>query len=79
MRPIFERDWVSANEAAELVRCCAKTIRAACDEKTLRCFRPPGSRHRRILLTSLLAFAVTNGLPSDRVKAAIHSPAGQAG
>ncbi len=58
----------TTGEAAEMSGLSQQTIIRCFDDGTLKGFRVPGSKFRRIPRKELIAFVVRNGVPPDRME-----------
>lgn len=53
------------SEAAAIAGLCQQTLIRHCNTGTLKCWRVPGSTHRRIERRELLRWMLANGVPLD--------------
>lgn len=61
------KDVYTIAQAARLCGLCDKTLGKAFDLGTLKGWRVPGSRHRRVSRAELLKFMREHGIPTDRM------------
>ena len=59
------KEVLKTGEVAGICRVSDRTVILWCDKGLLRCFRVPGSTHRRILRSELAAFMNENGMPLE--------------
>ncbi len=58
-------DVFTTGQVAEILRVSKQTVIRCADEGTLRCFRVPGSKHRRIRVDDVRSFMTQNNIPVE--------------
>jgi len=56
---------LTTRQVADACHCSINTIARLCDNGTLKSFRVPNSRHRRVVKLDLLAFMQNEGMPQS--------------
>lgn len=67
-KPLWRYSALRTGQIARLFQVCNATVIRWIDTGLLPGFSVPGSRHRRVLRSVALQFAVEHGLPHDALK-----------
>lgn len=63
------KEVLSTGQAAKLCYVSQQTIIRCCDNGSLKSFKVPGSKFRRIRTVDLCAYMEANGIPTDLIDA----------
>ncbi len=62
---LFEKDVLTTGEVAKICNVASRTVSKWFDSGQLRGYRIPGSKDRRIPVSSLVKFMKSHGIPMD--------------